>query len=331
MTFGIDVAKYQHPFDYRRAKAEGVQFVIVKAGGYNTGSLYVAGSYPEHVDAARAEGLKIGHYFIPGRGDVQTQADYFVRNLHNFDVGSDVLALDNEPLDGNKVYWSQDNVYTFLSRVHKLLGIPWDRFWVYSPASLTRSNGPWDKITNTGARVWWAAYGGGPSGKTPDHAPALNGKIARWDIHQYSSSVKIAGCVVDGNYSSHDIGVLFGGGSAPSAVSSAAISVGNAPDTETVNDGIPGPRFWFLMQLWAKIYGGYAGPIDSVMGVQSWAGVQRNLARESGYTGPIDGVPGVNTYKAVQRWASSHGYTGPIDGAPGVNTWKAVAKALNTL
>lgn len=103
------------------------------------------------------------------------------------------------------------------------------------------------------------------------------------------------------------------------------------PRTDTESDGITGPIFNARLQLWAQLYGGYTGPLDGVMGVNSWKGVQTNLVRESGYDGPVDGVPGPNTWKAVQRWASRYGYDGPVDGAPGPNTWRAVAKALNTL
>lgn len=103
------------------------------------------------------------------------------------------------------------------------------------------------------------------------------------------------------------------------------------PKTTTEWDGVPGTVFWKRMQYWAKLYGGYTGPIDGVMGKNSWMGVQRNLAREYGYTGPIDGVPGSNTYKAMQRWAARYGYTGPIDGVLGPNAYRAIAKALNTL
>lgn len=78
---------------------------------------------------------------------------------------------------------------------------------------------------------------------------------------------------------------------------------------------------------------GYTGPVDGVMGVNSWIGVQRWLASDSrwGFSGAIDGTPDVGTYKAIQRVAayrsvpSGYYYTGPIDGYPGPNTWKYFA------
>lgn len=128
------------------------------------------------------------------------------------------------------------------------------------------------------------------------------------------------------------------GGSAAPAYSSGGVessptyaSSSGIPRTTTEEDGITGSVFNIRLQLWAKLYGGYTGPLDGVMGENSWKGVQTNLSREYGYIGPIDGDPGVNTWKAFQRWGARYGYGGPIDGYPGVNTWRACAKALNTL
>lgn len=211
MTFGIDVSQYQYPLDYAQAKREGVEFVIVKAAGFNTGSLYVAGRYSDHVDDARAAGLPIGHYYVVGAGDPVSQADYFVDHLHGFDVDHDVLALDNEPLDSNGTFWGQDDAYAFLAAVQARTGIPWARLWLYCPASLTRGNPPWSRITSAGIRIWWASYGGNPTGHTPDHTPELDGAVDHWDVHQFTSSAAVAGQTVDGNYSPIAVGDLFSG------------------------------------------------------------------------------------------------------------------------
>jgi len=125
--------------------------------------------------------------------------------------------------------------------------------------------------------------------------------------------------------------VPAGNGSSWASSGIAPVGTAGLPLTSTEEDGIPGSIMWSRMQLWAKLYGGYTGPLDGVMGVNSWKGVMTNLARESGYTGPIDGIPAKFTYMAMQRWAARYGYTGPIDGVPGKNTWRSVAKALNTL
>ncbi|RYH16047.1 hypothetical protein EON65_30730 [archaeon] len=101
------------------------------------------------------------------------------------------------------------------------------------------------------------------------------------------------------------------------------------PQSNTVNTGTPDSAYYMRQQVYASHYG-YTGPIDGVLGQNSWAGTQRGL-RNYGYTGPDDGVPGTNTYMAMQRLASHWGYTGPIDGELGPNSYKGLARYFNTL
>lgn len=98
--------------------------------------------------------------------------------------------------------------------------------------------------------------------------------------------------------------------------------------TSTAVDGIPGPVFWQMVQLWAR-EDGYTGPIDGDMGPNSWKGIQQGRAKYDGYTGPIDGEPGPNLWKAIQKVAGFGGYQGPIDGDPGPNTYRGLANWLN--
>ncbi len=105
---------------------------------------------------------------------------------------------------------------------------------------------------------------------------------------------------------------------------------GPVPKTSTANDGIPGVNYYKRQQLFAQRFGGYTGPLDGVLGKNSWIGTQVAL-RNFGYTGPADGVPGSNTYKAIQRAAQRYGYSGPIDGELGKNSYMGFAKYLNTL
>lgn len=101
------------------------------------------------------------------------------------------------------------------------------------------------------------------------------------------------------------------------------------PQSNTASTGVPDTYYYMRQQVYASHYG-YTGPIDGVLGVNSWAGTQRGL-RDYGYTGPDDGIPGTNTYMAMQRLASHWGYTGPIDGELGPNSYRGLAKYFNTL
>lgn len=93
-------------------------------------------------------------------------------------------------------------------------------------------------------------------------------------------------------------------------------------------DGMPGHVLYQMMQLWAR-EGGYAGPIDGDLGVNSWKGIQTVLAGHNGYTGLVDGKPGKLTWAAVQRAAMHGGYRGPDDGVMGANSWRGLATLLN--
>lgn len=337
MTFGIDASKNQAGISFTQAKKEGVQFVIVKAAGFNTGSLYTADHYHEHIDAVMdAKIAGKGHYYIPGKGDVIAQAKYFVDHLYKFNPDHDVLALDNEPLDSNPVHWNQDDCLKFLTYLHKEAGIETDRLWLYSPAALTRSGGPWNKITNTKVRVWWSAYGGEPTGHTPDHTPDLQGKIARWDVHQYTEKASVAGHSVDGNYSKHSIYDLFNLTPPQPTVAATATSTVNSRYTTAVpnrnGDGWefqkPGAALTGRIQRALGARGRYTGPANGVFNKDTAIGVQRTV-QNVGYSGPLDGDIRETGCGFVQQYAKQYGgYAGPLDDELGLYTWTGFALGL---
>lgn len=212
-TFGIDIATAQKDIDLGAAKADEAQFVIVKTGGLNVTPQYVSPFYTVQIDRAITAGLPRGHYYVPGRGQTpQQQADYFVDHLYRFDKNHDVLALDNEVLDANGIFWHQDEVAQFITQVRLRTGIAASHVWVYAGAQPStggwRNGGPWDKLEALGIRYWWAAYGDSPIGHVPDHEPDLQGSIPRWDVHQFTSNV--GGVGLDGDYSRLSILELFG-------------------------------------------------------------------------------------------------------------------------
>jgi len=216
MTFGIDIATPQRDLDIVRAKAEGVEFVIVKMGGLNVTPQYLAPYYKTQIDRVVAAGLPKGHYYLIGKGQTpEAQAEFFVKNLYRFDPARDVLALDNEALDNNGTRWGDADASKFIRRVLALTDLPPHRFWHYAGANDYRTTGAWPELVRLGIRFWWAAYGSYPTGHTPDHEPSLQGSIPRYDVHQYSSRVAVAGYALDGNYSPVTVDELFGGGTVP--------------------------------------------------------------------------------------------------------------------
>lgn len=97
----------------------------------------------------------------------------------------------------------------------------------------------------------------------------------------------------------------------------------------TWSTGAPDRCMWAEVQEMARI-GGYAGPIDGIMGPNSWRGFQNYLAWVGVNPGVADGIPGPNTYRAMQRFAGPN-YNGPIDGVMGPNSWKGFTSSLHAV
>ena len=101
--FGIDVSRWQGNFDFNQAKAEGVEFVIIKAGGGDDG-LYRDSKYERHYANAKAAGLGVGAYFFGAAKNVDAaikEADKFIELLKGkqfeypvwYDVEGDMLNI----------------------------------------------------------------------------------------------------------------------------------------------------------------------------------------------------------------------------------------------
>lgn len=341
MTFGIDVSGGQVGMDYKQAKDEGVDFVIVKAAGYNTGELYVANGYHENIDAVIKAGIAgKGHYFVVGRGNPIAEADFLVSHLYKFDKAHDVIALDNEPLNANATFWKQADALAFLTEVQKKTGISWDRLWLYAPASLTRANGPWNLITDKPIEVWWSAYGQQPTGHTPDHTPDLQGKIARWDVHQFTDQAAVAGHKVDGNYSKKSVAQLFGGKSssttpAPKPAPKPTPAPSTSGSTVVKNrsgDGwkfiVPSPAVTVRIQRALGRRGRYKGPANGKFTVDTAKGVQLTI-ENVGYSGAVDGDIRQQGCHYIQVYAQKYGsYAGPVDEELGQYSWLGFALGL---
>lgn len=73
-AFGIDVSRWQGDFDFAKAKAEGVAFVIIKGGGGDDG-LYVDSQFERNYAKAKAEGLNAGAYWFSKATTVEKAKD----------------------------------------------------------------------------------------------------------------------------------------------------------------------------------------------------------------------------------------------------------------
>lgn len=85
---GIDVSKWNGDIDWDKVKAEGVEFVIIRAGyrGSATGSIVQDPKFEQNIRGATAAGIKVGVYFF-------TQA---VNEVEAVEEASAVLRLTRE-------------------------------------------------------------------------------------------------------------------------------------------------------------------------------------------------------------------------------------------
>lgn len=96
---------------------------------------------------------------------------------------------------------------------------------------------------------------------------------------------------------------------------------------QTPSSPQPSTALYCQMQELARLHG-YVGPINGVLGVNSWKGVQSYLRDNWGYTGPVNGIPGVNTYKAMQRAGNQFAWwptPSAVDGTLETRDWQAFA------
>ncbi|HEY8838188.1 MAG TPA: GH25 family lysozyme [Dehalococcoidia bacterium] len=187
---GIDVGSSQAGLNFALAYAQGSRSCYVKLGGDNV-PRYVAPHYTAEVNAARAAGLRVGHYWVPDSlQDPTGAADYFVDHLHGWTT-RDFVVLDNESLDGKRRY-SDAQAAVWMNRVKARLHISGLQVKLYLGLADARSFS-WPAALATGCDFIIAAYGYAP------FAYDLRGKIpaARNHGHQYTSSGSIGGVTID--------------------------------------------------------------------------------------------------------------------------------------
>lgn len=150
--FGIDVSRWQGEFDFSRAKAEGIEYAILKAGGNDCGA-YQDRKFQSYYDTCKSLGIPVGAYFFGKEltvAQAEASANYFVSLLKGkqfeypvyYDVEADMLSLDSNLL--NQII---DKFCTTVQKAGYWVGI-------YASASPFKT-----KIKDTKFTHWVASYG----------------------------------------------------------------------------------------------------------------------------------------------------------------------------
>lgn len=148
----MDLSRWQGNFDFNQAKAKGIEFVIIKAGGADAGR-YTDGQYINNYNKCKALGIPIGAYYFGCDmtvSDAEKSAEHFISLLSGkqfeypvyYDVEAAMLNLDSNLL--NQII---DKFCTTVQKAGYWVGI-------YASASPFKS-----KIKDTKFTHWVASYG----------------------------------------------------------------------------------------------------------------------------------------------------------------------------
>ena len=184
---GIDVSSWQSVIHWRKVKADGVDFAILKATeGYG----WIDRQYQRNHRRARAHGIRVTayHFARPDRsqGDARREADFFIdhANLRPSDL---VPALDLETTGGLSRRELTRWTLHFMRRVYERIGVkpmvytsPW--FWQAYLGDTAR-------IARRGFKVVWVAHWGTPRPRVPAERWAGHG----WTFWQWTARGRIDG------------------------------------------------------------------------------------------------------------------------------------------
>ena len=105
--WGIDVSRWQGNFNFEKAKAEGIKFAILKAGGGDAG-LYKDGKFDRNYSECQRLGIPMGVYYFGKAMDISTaqkEAEHFLSIIQGrqypmnvwYDVEAKMLNASNLP------------------------------------------------------------------------------------------------------------------------------------------------------------------------------------------------------------------------------------------
>jgi GH25 family lysozyme M1 (1,4-beta-N-acetylmuramidase) len=103
-TIGIDVSKWQTNINWKKVKAAGINFVMIRCGyrGYGSGVLVEDSMYASHISGAKAAGLRVGVYFFSQaitEAEAVEEASMAVKLAARYGINMPI-AIDSEYANG---------------------------------------------------------------------------------------------------------------------------------------------------------------------------------------------------------------------------------------
>ena len=102
--YGIDVSRWQGDINWKKVKADGVDFVIIRLGysDHGDGDHYIDQNYYTNISGAKAAGLKVGVYYYSTaitRAEAVSEAEFVLKVLNGTKLDLPVY-FDQECTDG---------------------------------------------------------------------------------------------------------------------------------------------------------------------------------------------------------------------------------------
>lgn len=197
-TFGIDISAWQKGLNLAQAKAEGIQFAVLKAGGDDSSKPYKDSQFETFYQQCKANGIPVGSYYFGrafSKDDAIKEANLFISYLKGKDILHVWYDVEGKMLNQDKRTLT-DIVKAFCDTMISAGYV----CGVYTSLSHFNSN-----LIDTDLVIyphWVACYG------TKKPSLKSGNLIEMWQFggtQNYIRSNKIAGKVCDQNYCYFDI------------------------------------------------------------------------------------------------------------------------------
>lgn len=102
----IDVSEFQSVIDWKKVKASGVDYAMIRVGGrYGTsGKIYTDTRYKDNLTGALDNGIEVGVYFFTqavNEREAIEEAEFCINICHHYKITLPI-AIDTEYLDGGR-------------------------------------------------------------------------------------------------------------------------------------------------------------------------------------------------------------------------------------
>lgn len=158
---GIDVSEFQSNVDWKRVKAAGIDFAIVRAGyrGKSYGNLVKDSKFEQHISGAITSGIKVGAYMFSeavNYAEGAEEARYLVSLAKSYDIKLPLVVdteyQSNARSNGISVAARTDAIKGFCETIQLLGYTP----MIYASTSWLNNNLDMSKLNNY--KVWVAQY-----------------------------------------------------------------------------------------------------------------------------------------------------------------------------